>query len=53
MRTGPRHRWLGAAGFHVALKFFEWQFERKHVYRATSRYAAERFRAIAGKLARG
>jgi carbamoyltransferase len=53
MRTGPRHPWLSAAGFRVALKFFEWYFERKHIYRSTSQYAAERFRAIADKLARG
>src|SRR6185312_4357096 len=53
MRTGPRRPWLGAAGFRVALKFFEWYFERKHIYRSTSQYAAELFCAIADKLARG
>lgn len=53
MRTGPRHRWLGAAGFRVALKLFEWHFARREIYRSSSPYAVERFRVIADKLARG
>jgi carbamoyltransferase len=53
MRTGPRHRWLGAAGFRLALPLFEGFYRRRRIYRSTSAFARERIRAIKEKIERG
>ena len=54
MRIGPRHPWLGAAGFHLALPLLEGFYRRRHIYRATSRFRARRAsRAIKDKIERG
>jgi carbamoyltransferase len=53
MRIGPRHRWLGAAGFRIALPLLERFYRRRRIYGAGSNFARARLRAIGDKLARG
>jgi len=53
MRIGPRQRWLGAAGFRIALPLLERFYRRRRIYRADSNFARARLRAIGDKLARG
>ncbi len=53
MRIGPRHPWLGAAGFHLALPLLEGFYRRRHIHRATSRFARDRIAAIKDKITRG
>jgi len=53
MRIGPRHPWLGAAGFQLALPLLEGFYRRRHIHRATSRFARERIAAIKDKITRG
>ncbi len=53
MRTGPRHRRLGAAGFRLALPLLERFYARKHIFRPASDFAVERLRAVRAKLDRG
>jgi carbamoyltransferase len=53
MRNKPRHPWLGTAGFHVALALFDPFFRRRHIFRADSAFARERFSAIKAKIERG
>ena len=53
MRIGPRHPWLGAAGFHLALPLLEGFYRRRHIHRATSRLARDRIAAIKDKITRG
>jgi carbamoyltransferase len=53
MRIGPRHPWLGAAGFHLTLPFLEGAFRRRHVHRADSPFARARIAAVKDKIARG
>ncbi len=52
MRIGPRHPWLGAAGFHLALPLLEGLYRRRHIHRPTSPFAHERIAAIKDKIAR-
>ncbi len=53
MRIGPRHPWLGAAGFRLALPLLEGFYRRRHIHRAGSRFARQRIAAITNKIARG
>jgi carbamoyltransferase len=53
MRIGPRHPWLGAAGFHIALPLLERFYRNRRIYRASSAFARARIHAIKDKIARG
>ena len=53
MRIGPRHPGLGAAGFHLALPLLEGFYRRRHIHRATSRFARDRIAALKDKITRG
>src|SRR5512140_959701 len=53
MRIGPSHPWLGAAGFHLSLPLLEFIYRQLAIYRAGSRFARERVRAIKDKIERG
>ena len=53
MRIGPRHPWLGAAGFRLALPLLERFYRRRHIFRSTSAFARERISAIKAKIERG
>ena len=53
MRIGPRHPWLGAAGFHIALPVLEGFFRRRHVHRIDSPFARARIAAVKDKIERG
>jgi carbamoyltransferase len=53
MRIGPRHSWLGAAGFHLTLPLFKRFFERRRIYRSDSAFARARITAIKDKIERG
>lgn len=53
MRIGPRHPWLGAAGFHITLAVIDRYYRRLHLHRATSAFARARIKAIGDKIARG
>jgi carbamoyltransferase len=53
MRIGPRHPWLGAAGFHIALTVLDQYFRRLHLHRADCAFARARIKTIADKIARG
>lgn len=53
MRTGPRHPWLGAAGFRTALAVLEPLYALNNFHRPSSAFAAERIRAVRAKLERG
>ena len=51
-RIGPRHPLLAAAGFRAVLPVAEHFFRSNHIYRPTSKFAAERREAVK-KLAKG
>jgi carbamoyltransferase len=53
MRIEPRHPWLGAAGFHIALAIFEGFYRRRDIHRSTGAFARERIAAIKAKIERG
>ncbi|MFN3659379.1 MAG: carbamoyltransferase C-terminal domain-containing protein [Pseudolabrys sp.] len=53
MRTRPRHPWLGAAGFHVALALLDGYFRWLHIHRAGGAVARARIKAIRNKIERG
>jgi carbamoyltransferase len=53
MRIGPRHPWLGAAGFRLALPLLERFYERRRIFRSTSTFARTRMAAIKRKIERG
>jgi carbamoyltransferase len=53
MRIRPRHPWLGAAGFHLALPLFTRFFEKRRIYRSNSAFASTRIAAIREKIERG
>ncbi len=53
MRIGPRHPWLGAAGFRLALPVLESFYRRRSIYRSTSAFARARIAAIKEKIERG
>ncbi len=53
MRIGPRHPWLGAAGFNLALPLLERFYRRRHIHRATSRFSRKRIAAIKDKISCG
>jgi carbamoyltransferase len=53
MRIGPRHPWLGAAGFRIALPLLERFYRRRHIYRAGSAFGRARLDAIKDKIAGG
>jgi carbamoyltransferase len=53
MRTGPRHPWLGAAAFRIALPLFERFYRSRNIFRASSAFARARIEAIGEKIARG
>lgn len=53
MRIGPRHPWLGAAGFRLALPRFERFYRRRRIFRSTSAFARARISAIKAKIERG
>jgi len=53
MRIGPRHPWLGAAGYYLALALLEGFFRRRQVYRTNSAFARARIAAIKDKIERG
>jgi carbamoyltransferase len=53
MRIGPRHPWLGAAGFRLALPLVERFYRRRHIHRADSAYARARVAAIKDRIERG
>ncbi len=53
MRIGPRHRWLGAAGFRIALPLLDRFYRRRHIYRATSEEARAAIAAVRTRIGRG
>lgn len=53
MRIGPRHPWLGAAGFRLALPLLERFYRRRHIHRSGSAFARARIAAIKDKIERG
>ena len=53
MRIGPRHPWLGAAGFYLTRPFLQGAFRRRHVHRADSAFARARIAALKDKIGRG
>jgi len=53
MRIGPRHPRLGAIGYRFALALFERYFRSRNIHRSGGEFAAQRFRAIGKKIARG
>lgn len=53
MRIGPRHPWLGAAGFHLALALLDPYFRHLRLYRVDSSFARARVKAIRDKIERG
>jgi carbamoyltransferase len=53
MRIGPRHPWLGAAGFRLALPLVEGFFRRRHIHRADSAFARARIATLSDKIGRG
>ncbi|MEJ2434337.1 MAG: hypothetical protein P8Y53_14690 [Pseudolabrys sp.] len=53
MRIGPRHPWLGAAGFHITLPWLTGVFRRRHIHRAHSDFARARIAALKDKIERG
>jgi carbamoyltransferase len=53
MRVGPRHPWLGAAGFHFALAALNFFYRQLHLYRSDSAFARARIAAIRDKIERG
>lgn len=53
MRIGPRHPWLGAAGFRIALPLLERFYRRRHIHRAGSAFARARVNEIKDKIERG
>ncbi|HEX3858925.1 MAG TPA: carbamoyltransferase N-terminal domain-containing protein, partial [Pseudolabrys sp.] len=53
MRTGPRHPWLGAIGFRLALSLLTPFYRRRNIVRADSAFAKQRLREIGAKIARG
>jgi carbamoyltransferase len=53
MRIGPRHPWLGAAGFRLALPLLEGFYRRRHIHRSESAFARARIAALTDKIARG
>jgi carbamoyltransferase len=53
MRTRPRHRWLGAAGFHLVLPLLEEVYARAKTFRLSSRFAAKRLGEVREKLENG
>jgi carbamoyltransferase len=53
IRLGPRHPRLAGAGFRVVLPLVERFYASRQIYRSTSRFAAERLRAVRAALDRG
>ena len=53
MRIGPRHPWLGAAGFHLVLPLLDRFYRGRRVYRSGSAFARARIAAIKQKLEQG
>jgi carbamoyltransferase len=53
MRIGPRHPWLGAAGFHLTRPFLEGAFRRRHIHSTDGAFARARIAALKDKIARG
>src|SRR5580700_10471193 len=53
MRIGPRHPRLGRAAFRLTLPLFEGFCARRGIFRSTSTFAADRFKALRAKLDRG
>ena len=53
IRLGPRHPRLAAAGFRAALPLLERFYASRQIFRSTSRFAAERLRAVRVALDRG
>jgi carbamoyltransferase len=52
-RIRPRRPLLAAAGFRVVLPIADRVFRSKHIYRSTSKLAAEKLGHVAAQLARG
>jgi carbamoyltransferase len=53
MRIGPRHPWLGAAGFRLALPLLERFYRQRRIHRSGSAFARARIAAIKSKIERG
>ena len=53
MRIGPRHPWLGAAGYRLAFTLLDQYFRRLHLHRADSAFGRKRIAAIRDKIKRG
>jgi carbamoyltransferase len=53
VRIGPRHPWLGTAGFRLALSLLDRFFRRRSIFRPNSDFARERIGAIKAKIERG
>ena len=53
VRLGPRHPRLAAAGFRAVLPLVERFYASRQIFRSTSRFAAERLRAVRAALDRG
>jgi carbamoyltransferase len=53
MRVGPRHPWLGRIAYRLTLPVLELFCARRGIFRATSTFATERFKALRQKLDRG
>src|ERR1700722_18527042 len=50
MRIGPRHPRLGKAAFRLALPVLEKFCARRGIFRSSSAFAADRFKALRAKL---
>ena len=53
MRIGPRHPWLGAAGYRLTFAVLEFYYRRLHLYRADSDFARPRIKTIKDKIEGG
>jgi carbamoyltransferase len=53
MRIRPRHHWLGAVGFNLAIPLFERVLARAGLCRSSSPFAAERLKAVRERLGNG
>jgi carbamoyltransferase len=53
MRSRPRHPWLGAAGFRMALPLLSRLCRNRRIFRSDSPFAKKRLQAINAKIDRG
>jgi carbamoyltransferase len=53
MRTAPRHPWLGAAGFRIALPLFDRFYRTRGIHRVNSAFARGCIGELKNKITRG